>query len=81
MHRAVAAGGVVAGVDVAGAVVAGAVADGDGDGDAPVGAGVAELEPAGEVVGSACGSPGPHAVSSRAAAAAAVVMVNAWEIR
>lgn len=63
----------VAGVDVAGAGEAGGVdADEEGDWlDCPV---------AGEVVVWDCGWLGPHAVNSSAAAAAAVVMANPWDI-
>jgi hypothetical protein len=55
--------------------------DGDWDtpGEADVVDGLAELAPA--VVPWLCGWPGPHAVSISAAAAAAVVITNACEIR
>jgi hypothetical protein len=63
----------VAGVDVAGAGEAGGVdADDEGDWlDCPV---------AGDVVVWDCGWLGPHPVNSSAAAAAAVVMANPWDI-
>ena len=61
----------VAGVDVAGEA-GGVDADEEGDWlDCPV---------AGEVVVWDCGWLGPHAVNSSAAAAAAVVMANPWDI-
>ena len=61
----------VAGVDVAGEA-GGVDADEEGDWlDCPV---------AGDVVVWDCGWLGPHAVNSSAAAAAAVVMANPWDI-
>lgn len=56
-------------------------ADGGADvvGGADVASGLAGVV-AGAVVGCACGSLGPHALST-SAAAAAVVMANPWKIR
>jgi len=79
LHRAGVPAGVVpgageAGVDVAGAEEAGGGVDADGEGDwlaCPVAGGVVVWD---------CGWLGPHAVRSSAAAAAAVVMANPWEI-
>lgn len=79
LHRAGAPAGLVpgageAGSDVAGADDAGGVLDADGVADwlaCPL---------AGDVVAWDCGWLGPHPASNSTAAAAAVVMVNPWNI-
>ena len=65
----------------AGADVAGAVADGGADdGGADVALGLGVPVPGAVVVDWVCGWLGPQAVSSRAAAAAAVDMAIPWKI-
>ena len=78
LHSPGAPGAVVPGAGEAGVEVAGAGDDGAG---VDAGAEADWLDwPPGDVVVWDCGWLGPHAVRSSAAAAAAVVMANPWEI-
>ncbi|WP_306632397.1 hypothetical protein [Arthrobacter sp. B1I2] len=82
MHSPGAAAAVVPGAGDAGADVAGGedAEDGGGVVDAGDEGDWLACPVAGGVVVWDCGWLAPHAVSSRAAAAAAVVMANPWEI-
>jgi hypothetical protein len=78
LHKAGAPAAVVPGAGESGVVVTGADDGGAVDAD-DVGDWLA-CPVAGAVVVWDCGWLGPHAVSNSAAAAAAVVMANPWEI-